>query len=228
MASDVIRVRDLVFAYPAGGFRLAVADFRVGRGEKVAVTGGSGTGKTTLLSLLAGILTPAQGTVEIEGVILTDLGPQLRRDFRARRLGLVFQEFELLDYLNAADNVLLPYRVSPALRLDGDARSRAVELLEAVGLGDKLRRLPEALSQGERQRVAVCRALVTEPAVLLCDEPTGNLDEANRDRVMEILFRYSEATGAPLVAATHDPELVRRFDRAVTIGTLAGVRARTV
>ena len=227
MKSEAIRVRDLSFAYPGGGFRLEIAEFRAALGEKVAVTGPSGSGKTTLLNLLAGILTPAAGSIEIGGVEVARLGPDERRDFRARRLGLVFQEFELLDYLDALDNVLLPYRVSPALRLDRGVRRRAAQLLKEVGLGDKLRRLPDALSQGERQRVAVCRALVTEPAALLCDEPTGNLDRDNRDRVIEILFRYSERTGAPLVAATHDLELAGRFDRALPLETLAGAGART-
>jgi len=226
MTGGMIRIHEVAFSYSKEGFKLEIAEFRAAPGEKVAITGPSGSGKTTLLNLLAGILTPSRGTIEVAGVNVVCLRPEERRDFRARRLGLVFQEFELLDYLDVLDNVLLPYRVSPALRLDSGVRSRAEELAREVGLGDKLRRLPDALSQGERQRVAVCRALVTQPAALLCDEPTGNLDRGNRDRVMEILFRYSEATAAPLVVATHDVELAGRFDRVAPIGAPARADAR--
>ena len=167
-------------------------ELEVARGESVAVVGPSGCGKTTLLHLLAGILAPASGSVVVDGVESSELGREDRQDFRALAVGLVFQEFELLDYLDVLDNVLLPYRVSPALTLDGAARQRAVELVEQVGLADKKSSFPRQLSQGERQRVAVCRSLVTRPKVLFGDEPTANLDADNRDHVMDTLFRYTE------------------------------------
>ena len=132
------------------------------------------------------------------------------------------EELELLDYLDVLDNVLLPYRLTPVLELDGAARSRALELLGRVGLGDKVRRPPGRLSQGERQRVAVCRALVTRPAVVLGDEPTGNLDTANRDHVVDALLGYGRDTGAPVVFVTHDHELLPRFDRVLDVGGLGG------
>ncbi|TDI33832.1 MAG: ATP-binding cassette domain-containing protein, partial [Acidobacteria bacterium] len=124
-----------------------------------------------------------------------------------------FQEFELLEYLSVLDNILLPYRVTPALRLDHAVRERAQDLARQVGIADKLGRLVDRLSHGERQRVAVCRALLTQPALLLADEPTGNLDPANRDRVLDFLFDYVARAGGTLVTVTHDRELLSRFGR---------------
>ncbi len=213
----IIRINRLRFGYRVGEFQLALGDLCVKSYERVAITGPSGSGKTTLLNLLAGILTPDSGEVEVDGTVVSALRQEDRQDFRALRMGLIFQEFELLEYLNVMDNVLLPFRISPVLYLTDQMQQRARDLCQEVGLGDKVRRYPMHLSQGERQRVAVCRALVTQPAVILGDEPTGNLDPANRDHVMDILFRYSEKTGAPLVMVTHDYELLDRFDRTVDI-----------
>jgi ABC-type lipoprotein export system ATPase subunit len=217
----MIRVQELSFGYPRGGFAFSVNQLEVARGESVAVVGPSGCGKTTLLHLLSGILAPASGSVVVDGVEVSALGREDRQDFRALSVGLVFQEFELLEYLNVPDNVLLPYRVSPALTLDGAGRRRAIELVEQVGLADKKSSYPRQLSQGERQRVAVCRSLVTMPKVLFGDEPTANLDADNRDHVMDTLFRYKDEQGAPLVVVTHDPELRRRFDTVVDVRELA-------
>ena len=217
----MIEVRDLAFGYPRGGFELRVNELGVARGESVAVVGPSGCGKTTFLHLLAGILAPASGSVVVDGVEVSGLGREDRQDFRALAVGLVFQEFELLDYLDVLDNVLLPYRVSPALTLDTAARRRAVELVEQVGLADKRSTFPRQLSQGERQRVAVCRSLVTRPKVLFGDEPTANLDADNRDHVMDTLFRYAEERRAPLVVVTHDRELRDRFGTVLDVRELA-------
>ena len=217
----MIEVRDLAFGYPQGGFALRVSELTVAPGDRVAVVGPSGCGKTTLLHLLAGILVPESGSVAVDGVDVAQLGPEDRQDFRATRVGLVFQEFELLDYLDVLDNVLLPYRVSPAQHLDDAARQRARELIEQVGLAAKVHAFPRRLSQGERQRVAVCRSLVTRPKVLFGDEPTANLDTDNRDHGMETLFRYAEQRRAPLVVVTHDRELRGRFDTAVDVRELA-------
>jgi putative ABC transport system ATP-binding protein len=220
MEELVIEVRDLAFGYPRGGFELRVNELELARGESVAVVGPSGCGKTTLLHLLAGILAPASGSVVVDGVEVSELGRDDRQDYRALAVGLVFQEFELLDYLDVLENVLLPYRVSPVLNLDGAARQRAGELVEQVGLTDKKRSFPGQLSQGERQRVAVCRSLVTLPKVLFGDEPTANLDTDNRDLVIDTLFRYTEAERAPLVVVTHDHELHPRFDSVVDVREL--------
>jgi putative ABC transport system ATP-binding protein len=217
----MIRVLDLSFGYPKDGFTLSVNELQVARGESVAMVGPSGSGKTTLLHLLAGILAPAKGSVVVDDVEVAELGREDRQDFRALSVGLVFQEFELLEYLTVPENVLLPYRVSPALILDDEAGQRAMELIEQVGLADKKNSHPRQLSQGERQRVAVCRSLVTMPKVLFGDEPTANLDSDNRDQVMDALFRYSEEHEAPLVVVTHDRELHGRFDRVVDVRELA-------
>ncbi len=199
------------FSYDVGDFNITVDDFSVSPDEKWAIVGQSGVGKTTLLNLMAGILTPARGGIVIDGHDIASLGREDRQDFRALKMGLVFQEFELLEYLSVLDNVLLPFRVSPVLKLDVDAIDNAKSLCSEIGLGDKLNRYPMHLSQGERQRVAVCRALVTNPVLLLCDEPTGNLDRVNRDHVINMLFRYSDKNSAPLIVVTHDQELMERF-----------------
>jgi putative ABC transport system ATP-binding protein len=217
MEKFVIGIRNLEFSYRVGGFRLGVPDLQIAPGERIAVTGPSGGGKTTLLHLLAGILVPSKGSVRLDGTEVSSLNDEDRQDFRALKMGLVFQEFELLEYLDVLDNILLPYRVSPVLGLNSIVRDRARSLAEHVGFEDKIHRYPGHLSQGERQRVAVCRAMVTEPAVIFGDEPTGNLDSKNRDAVMDILFRYSEEKKAPAVIVTHDRELMERFDRIVDV-----------
>jgi putative ABC transport system ATP-binding protein len=171
--------------------------------------------------LLAGVLVPATGRVSVDGTDVAALNHEDRQDFRALRMGMVFQEFELLAYLDVIDNVLLPYRISPVLALDDAARERARALVQMVGLDGKQRRFPRHLSQGERQRIAVCRALVTRPAVLFGDEPTGNLDPDNRDHIMDTLWRYSDETNAPMVVVTHDHELLDRFDRMVDVRELS-------
>jgi len=217
----MIRIRDLEFRYPDGEFVLRVPRLTVERGAAVAITGASGCGKTTLLHLVAGIRAPLSGSVVVGDVELASLADSARRAMRVRSIGLVFQAFELLDHLNVLDNVLLPYRISPALTLDRAARDRAVELLGSVGVGDRLRRFADRLSQGERQRVAVCRALLPRPGLVLADEPTGNLDPDNTTRVLDILLAYMRDNDATLVTVTHDHELLDRFDRVVAFRELA-------
>ena len=211
----MIEVQDLDFRYAEGDFVLRVPELTIERGSTVAMVGPSGCGKTTLLNLVAGITSPGGGVITTNDVEVTALTDRERRDFRIRNIGLVFQEFELLEYLNVLDNILLPYRINSALELASDVRDRAQRLAQDVGIADKLDRHPDKLSQGEKQRVAVCRALLTEPVLLLADEPTGNLDPGNKGRVLDILFDYAERSGATLVTVTHDLDLVDRFSRVV-------------
>jgi putative ABC transport system ATP-binding protein len=211
----VIQIHDLEFRYAEGDFFLRIPGLHIERGQTVAFIGPSGSGKTTLLNLIAGIALPRAGRITTGGTELTSLDDTSRRNFRISNVGLVFQEFELLEYLSVLDNILLPYRINPSLRLDGAVRQRAVQLAHEVDIGDKLHRYGTKLSQGEKQRVAVCRALLPQPGLLLADEPTGNLDPNNKGRVLDILFDYAGRAGATLVTVTHDHDLIGRYGRVV-------------
>ncbi|MEM7310718.1 MAG: ATP-binding cassette domain-containing protein [Planctomycetota bacterium] len=204
-----------------GGFRLEVDALVVERGARVACIGPSGTGKTTLVDLIGGVRVPDAGRISVEGREVSALGEDERRAWRLARVGMVFQEFELLEYLTALDNVLLPYHLG-AGRPDAAARARAERLAERAGVAHLLRRLPARLSQGERQRIAVCRALVTEPALLLCDEGTGNLDPETAGATLELLFEQAREAGATVFFVTHDHGLLDRFDRVVDMRALRG------
>ncbi|MES0862761.1 ABC transporter ATP-binding protein [Ruegeria sp. SCPT10] len=211
----MIRVEDLSFRYSSGAFRLRVPQLSLTEGERLAIVGPSGSGKTTLLNLIAGILTPETGCIEVAGTNVSGLPNAARRRFRASHIGFVFQDFALLDYLTARQNILYPYRITPALKLDSAARGRAEALAEASGIGDKLDRHPEALSQGEQQRVAICRALVTQPKLILSDEATGNLDPESKGRILDLLFEQAATAGTTVLAVTHDHELLPRFERVI-------------
>ncbi len=211
----MIDIRALQFGYSGSDFHLDIPSFRVRSGEKFAVIGPSGSGKTTLLNLVSGIITPGSGEVRVAGTDVGGMNDARRRAFRIRNIGLVFQDFELLDYLSVLDNILHPYRITGALRLDRAVRERAQWLAESLGVGDKLKRHPDHLSRGEKQRVAICRALLPEPRLLLADEATGNLDPTNKARILDLLFGSVDAHGATLLAVTHDHELLPRFDQVV-------------
>jgi putative ABC transport system ATP-binding protein len=212
---SLISLKDIQFHYQQGDFYLHIQDMNVGAGQKVAVIGPSGSGKTTLLNLIGGILSPTSGNIQVNDQNLTRMNDASRRDFRAFNIGLVFQEFELLEYLNVLDNILLPYRISPALKLDKQVRDRAVQLARDVGIEHYLKRYTHQMSQGQRQRVAICRALLPNPGLLLADEPTGNLDPVSKEHVLEILFECVSRTEATLLAVTHDRSIVDRFDSVI-------------
>ena len=213
----MLRISELKFRYQRGEFELRVPELTVQQGETVAIVGPSGSGKTTLLNLVAGIRLPQFGSVLTHGRDLSRMSPAGRRRFRIQQIGLVFQEFELLDYLSVLDNILLPCRLTGAVRLRPEHRDRAAELAEALGIGDKLGRYVSRLSQGERQRVAVCRSLVLQPPLLLCDEPTGNLDPLNKEHVLDVLFTYVRRLGTTLLTVTHDHNMLTRFDRSLDV-----------
>ncbi|MBW2386325.1 MAG: ATP-binding cassette domain-containing protein [Deltaproteobacteria bacterium] len=201
-----IDLEDLRYGYGDGEFELRVPALRVEACERVAVIGPSGSGKTTLLHLIAGIVVPLAGRVCCDDVEISALDDA--------------KEFELLDYLSVRDNILLPYRIHPALQLGASVIARADSLADRVGLRSAKDRLVTRLSHGERQRVAVCRALVAEPCLLLCDEPTGNLDPANKLRVLDILMDVVAECGATLMAVTHDHDLLPRFSRVIDMKSL--------
>ncbi|OAD83875.1 ABC transporter [Comamonas thiooxydans] len=182
-------------------------------GETVAIVGASGSGKSTLLSILAGLDTPSHGTVRLLGQDLFALSEDDRAAVRAQKMGFVFQSFQLLGNLTALENVMLP------LELAGqrDARARASQMLERVGLGQRLNHYPRLMSGGEQQRVALARAFVVEPAVLLADEPTGSLDFATGQTIMELMFALNRERGTTLILVTHDREIAAQCDRSITI-----------
>jgi putative ABC transport system ATP-binding protein len=184
-------------------------DARLMPRESVAIVGASGSGKSTLLSILAGLDTPTSGTVLLAGQDLFKLDEDARAELRSRTVGFVFQSFQLLANLTALENVMLP------LELMGraDARSAATEMLRRVGLGERLGHYPKVLSGGEQQRVALARAFVVRPAVLLADEPTGSLDFATGETVMQLMFELNREAGTTLVLVTHDRAIAQRCDR---------------
>lgn len=221
----MVRIENLTFGYGADGFRLRVPEFSLDDGERVAVVGPSGSGKTTLLNLIAGILKPESGRIEVAGTEVSGRPDAERRRFRASRIGFVFQDFALLDYLSARQNIYYPYRITPALVLDEAVRARAEKLATACGIGDKLDRHPSAMSQGEQQRVAICRALVTQPKLILSDEATGNLDPDSKARILDLLFEQASEAGAAVLAVTHDHELLPRFERVLDFAQFREVAA---
>ena len=214
----MIEIQNLKFSWPKSSFDLRIDALQIPAGEKLAIIGPSGSGKTTLLNLLAGIETVRQGTLKVLDTELAKLGDAERRDFRCSNIGFVFQQFELLDYLSVKDNIALPFMINQTLAgekgtLGGD--DAIAKLAKSMGIGDKLRRHPQKLSQGEKQRVAICRALVAEPKLILADEPTGNLDPANKHRTLDLLFEQAEANDQTLIVVTHDMSIVDGFDRTI-------------
>ncbi|QKO21928.1 ABC transporter ATP-binding protein [Rhodoferax sp. BAB1] len=187
--------------------------FSVPPRQTLAIVGASGSGKSTLLSIMAGLDTPSSGTVRLDGQDLFALDEDERAALRAQKVGFVFQSFQLLGHLTALENVMLP------LELAGrkDARKAATEMLDRVGLGQRLGHYPKVLSGGEQQRVALARAFVVQPAVLLADEPTGSLDYATGETVMELMFALNREQGTTLVLVTHDTGIAQRCERRITI-----------
>ena len=216
MRSPVVRVRGVVKTHGQGRGAVRVldgVDLDVERGELVAVVGRSGSGKSTLLHLLGALDAADTGSIEIAGERLETLDERALTALRRREIGFVFQSFHLLPELNGLENVLLPARLA---RRDGYASSRAAELLEELGLTDTAGRLPAALSGGEQQRLAVARALVNEPAIILADEPTGNLDEESGAGVLGLLRAVADR-GCAVVLVTHDPAAGAVADRTLTL-----------
>lgn len=214
--SAVVRVQALGKSVTDSSGKLTILrdiDFSLKQGETAAIVGASGSGKSTLLSIIAGLDTPTQGTVWLDGQDLFALTEDQRAALRARKMGFVFQSFQLMGNLTALENVMLP------LELGGqpNARKAATEMLARVGLGSRLNHYPKVLSGGEQQRVALARAFVVRPAVLLADEPTGSLDFATGETVMQLMFELNQAQGTTLVLVTHDRGIASQCERRITI-----------
>lgn len=188
-------------------------DFQVAPRATVAIVGASGSGKSTLLSIIAGLDTPTSGTVRLAGQDIFRLDEDERAALRAQSVGFVFQSFQLMANLTALENVMLPLELANRR----DARRSAQEMLAHVGLGERLNHYPKVLSGGEQQRVALARAFVVQPAVLLADEPTGSLDFATGETIMELMFRLNRERGTTLVLVTHDHAIAQRCDTRITI-----------
>ena len=215
-AEAIIRVETLGKTVPNAGTGLTILDdisLEVHEGEAVAIVGVSGSGKSTLLGLLAGLDTPSRGGVHINGHDLFGLDEDGRAALRGRMLGFVFQSFQLLPAMTALENVMLPLE----LRGAAGARETARVMLERVGLGERLTHYPKQLSGGEQQRVAVARAFVTQPALLLADEPTGNLDSATGKQIIDLMFELNREQRTTLLLVTHDETLSQRCDRVLRL-----------
>jgi putative ABC transport system ATP-binding protein len=209
MKASILTAQNLSKVVDSAEGELTILDdlsLQLGRGDSLAIIGRSGSGKSTLLGLLAGLDQPSSGEVLLAGHALSRLDEDQRARVRAEHVGFVFQSFQLLDSLTALENVMLPLELAGC----ADARERARNLLERVGLGQRLGHYPRQLSGGEQQRVAIARAFVGEPDILLADEPTGNLDSLTGERITELLFELNRERGTTLVLVTHDTRLASR------------------
>lgn len=216
----MLNIEQLFFTYPKSDFTLRLDKFLVNQGEKIAIIGPSGIGKTTLLNLIAGIMLPESGSVMINDQHINQLSDQERRNFRVSTVGFIFQDFKLIEYLSVVDNILLPFRINKALTTNNSIRTHAKNLSSQLGIETHMHKKPGKLSQGEKQRVAICRALINDPQLILADEPTGNLDPDNKARIMEALITYSNENSTSLITVTHDHELLSYFDRTLDFQSL--------
>jgi putative ABC transport system ATP-binding protein len=214
----MIDVRALTKIIDTGTHRVEILkgiDFSVPKGQFVAIMGSSGSGKSTLLGLIAGLDSATSGEIRLDGEEITKLPEDKLAVLRGRKIGFVFQSYQLIPTLTAEENVLLPYELVGSNGTDG--RSRAKELLDGVGLSDRRDHYPVQLSGGEQQRVALARAFMVRPSILLADEPTGNLDSANGQHILDLLISLNSQQGTTLVLVTHDQQLASHADRQITL-----------
>lgn len=217
--SIILQAKNISKVYDEGKIKTTVLsglDLTVHAGERIAIVGSSGSGKSTLLHLLGGLDTPTTGEVWLKGACLNQLNETRRGELRNRHLGFIYQFHHLLAEFNATENVAMPLLMRADVSIK-EAERRANALLERVGLGHRLHHRPSELSGGERQRVAIARALVTEPALVLADEPTGNLDDENAAAVFELLTELQSSIGMALLMVTHDRQLAARADQILEI-----------
>ena len=217
----MVEIQDLAFRYRGSSFQLKIDELEFPAGAKIAIHGPSGCGKTTLLNLVAGIHPPDSGSIRVLGEAVQDLAESACRRFRIQNLGMIFQEFELVEYLTARDNIQLPFRINVSTRTAAEQSERLRSLAVATGIDDKLDRYPSQLSRGEQQRVAICRALVSNPRLLLADEPTGNLDPQTTQTILDLLFGQCDREGIGMLFVTHDHSLLGRFDNVIDFTNLS-------
>ncbi len=222
----MIDIGNLVFNYRTvrehgkSAFGMRIDRLTVPAGASAALVGPSGSGKTTLLSLIAGTLRPSSGSINVNHQIITGFSDRALGDFRIHNVGQVFQTFELLNYLTVIENVMLPWFITGEGHKK-EIRKRAIELLSNVSLDTKALSQPDELSQGEQQRVAVCRAMLNHPSILLADEPTGNLDQQNKQNVVDLLQEQARTYESTLLMVTHDESLLAQFDLVLDIRSIA-------
>lgn len=213
----ILQIRDLHFQYPASDFKIEISDIKITQGSKIAISGKSGSGKTTLIHLISGILKPQSGEILFYDKSITDMNDKEIRKHRISNIGFIFQEFELLEYLNVMDNLILPYKINKSLVVDSEIKDKAKEIANRIGIGNKLDQHPKQLSGGERQRLAIARALITSPSLIIADEPTGNLDEKTSNIVMDEITDQVSYTNSTLIMISHNNELISSFDEIIDI-----------
>ena len=220
----IIDISDLHFQYPLQSgmhrFELRIPRLQVQKGEMWAIVGPSGCGKSTLLNLIAAELQSQSGKIQVLDTDLSQMNHAQRQSFRIQNIGFVFQDFPLVPYLNALENLLFPYRINPSLELNNAIRLRAIELLDKVGLQNKDQHFPKQLSQGERQRVAIARALMTNPNLILADEPTAGLDHQRAQEIMSLLDAIVQERKIALIVVTHDLEVQKRYANVLDFANL--------
>ena len=213
----ILQISDLHFQYPASDFKIEISNIKITQGSKIAISGKSGSGKTTLIHLISGILKPQSGEILFFDKSITDMNDKEIRKHRISNIGFIFQEFELLDYLNVMDNLILPYKINKSLSLDEEIKNKAKEIANRIGIGNKLDQHPKQLSGGERQRLAIARALITSPPLIIADEPTGNLDNKTSNIVMDEITDQVSYTNSTLIMISHNNELISSFDEIIDI-----------
>lgn len=217
---QILQIEDLKFWYTGKGFQLEISNLKINKGSKVAILGKSGSGKTTLAHLISGILKPQSGLIRFMGQDISNLSDGERRAYRIKNIGFIFQEFELIEYLSVLDNLILPYKLTKSLSLNEETINRAKAIAGRIEIENKLHKYPNQLSGGERQRLATARALITSPALVIADEPTGNLDTQTANKVLNEIINQSSKSNSTLLMITHDPRLLESFDQVIDLNKL--------
>ena len=217
---QILQIEDLKFWYTGKEFQLEISNLKINKGSKVAILGKSGSGKTTLAHLISGILKPQSGLIRFMGQNISNLSDRERRAYRIKNIGFIFQEFELIEYLSVLDNLILPYKLNKSLSLNEETINRAKAIAGRIEIENKLHKYPNQLSGGERQRLATARALITSPALVIADEPTGNLDTQTANKVLNEIINQSSKSNSTLLMITHDPRLLESFDQVIDLNKL--------